>query len=270
MECDIIGLQEIESLQALKALQKELKRQGSYFPYFAITSKKKTSVHVAILSKYPIVYSKELTVTSHRKYRNILETGVKIATETIYIFTNHWKAKSDAESRRIISAKVLKKRMDELGTNKPIVLLGDFNSHYEEHLSFKRNRKHNDTKGITGINHILQTIHKNQPVTLESLSTCKNCSSNLWYDYDEEKRWTHIFRSSKEALDSIIVTHGMLDEYGIEYIKGSLRRFTPAYLLKRNKPFRWQTSRSFPKHHIGKGFSDHLPIYADFKTTNTN
>lgn len=270
MQCDIISLQEIESRSALRALQKELKRQGSYFPHISITTKKKTTVHVAILSKYPIIYSKELSVTSSRKYRDILETKVKIGSNSLYIFSNHWKAKSGAESRRIISAKALQRRLLNLGHNKSIILLGDFNSHYEEYLTFKRRRKHNDTKGMTGINHILNTIINNEPTTLKSLSTCKNCSYNLWYELETSRRWTHKYRSYKEALDSIIITKGLFNNIGIDYIDNSFNRFDPKYLLKRNKPYRWQRTKNYPKHHTGKGYSDHLPIYADFKIISTN
>ncbi len=270
MQCDIIALQEIESHSALKALQATLKRQGSYFPYRAITSKKQTSIHVALLSKYPIVYAKELAVTSSRKYRNILETKIKIGSQHLYLFSNHWKAKSAPESRRIVSAKVLQKRLLQLGHEKNIILLGDFNSHYEEYLTFKKSRKHNNTKGITGINHILKTTLHHKAVTPKDLLTCRDCSFNLWYDIEKNQRWTHQYKASKEALDSIIITKGLYDAKGLDYIPQSFSRFDPKYILKRNKPYRWQRSQSYPRHHTGKGYSDHLPIYADFKVRDTN
>jgi hypothetical protein len=105
---------------------------------------------------------------------------------------------------------------------------------------------------------------------LATLSTCKTCTYNLWYEIDKKRRWTHKYRSSKEALDSIIITKGLADKRGIEYIKNSFERFEPDYLFKYNAPYRWQRSRTYPKHHTGKGFSDHLPIYADFKIIDTN
>jgi len=270
MQCDIISLQEIESRHALKALQKALQRQGSYFPYSAITSKKGTSVHVALLSKYPIAYAKELSVTSSRKYRNILEIKITMGSEDLYLFSNHWKAKNAPESRRIVSAKVLQKRLMQLGHQHNIILLGDFNSHYEEYITFKKHRKHNNTKGVTGINQILRTTLNTKPVTLKQLATCQHCSFNLWYDIAPNRRWTHQYKSSKEALDSIIITQGLYDQKGLEYLPQSFERFEPKYLFKYNKPYRWQRSRSYPRHHTGKGYSDHLPIYADFIVPDTN
>ncbi len=267
---NIIGLQEIESLQALKELRKTLQIHGLYYKYYAIADAKKTTIKVALLSQYPIIYAKELWVTSSRRYRNILEVKLNINGEELYIFNNHWKAKSGAESRRIVSAKILKKRIDTIGHDKAIIIMGDLNSHYEEYMLFKKRRKHNDTKGKTGINHTLKTLYDDKPVTLKTLLACKDCMYNLWYDTDKKERWTHSFRGSKESLDNMIISKGLADKKGLDYIKGSLRRHNPKYLFYYKKPYRWQRSRNYPKHHTGKGYSDHFAIYADFKTINTN
>lgn len=260
---DIIGLQEIESLTALLDLKNTLRKNGNYYKYYAFANAKNTTVKVALLSKYPIIYSKELWVSSSRKYRNILEVKLNINGRELYVFVNHWKSKSGAESKRIISAKVLKRRIYQIGHEKNIVIMGDLNSHYEEYKIFKKRRKHNDTDGITGINHILKTLYNTHPVTLNTLLTCKDCLYNLWYDIKKDKRWTHSFRGSKEALDNIIISKGLTDKKGLEYIKSSFNRFAPKYLLRYKKPYRWQRSRKYPKHHTGKGYSDHFAIYAD-------
>ena len=159
INADIITLQEIHSLKALKDLRFALKQKGLYYQYFSIADKKDTAIKVAILSKIPFVYSKELPVTNTYKHRNILETKFKINNKDLYIFTNHWKSKAGPESMRIVSAKALRKRVSQIGYDKDIILIGDFNSHYEEYIKFKRKRKHNDTNGKTGINHVLRTIN---------------------------------------------------------------------------------------------------------------
>ena len=53
IDADIIALQEIGSLQALKDLRFEIKRQGLYYQYYSIANKKSTVIQVAILSKIP-------------------------------------------------------------------------------------------------------------------------------------------------------------------------------------------------------------------------
>lgn len=264
MGADVIALQEVESLEALRDLKAEINRQGLYYEHLAFAGKKNTTVKVALLSRYPVSYAKEVMVTAGRKYRNILEVKLLIENEPIYLFINHWKSKSGPESRRIVSAKHLKKRIDELGTKQPIVLLGDFNSHFEEYRTFVRKRKHNDTDGITGINHVLKTIEENEPVTFKKLKKNSNSLFNLWYELPKKERWSHNFYGKKEGLDHIIISHGLVDGKGMEYVAGSFARFTPSYLFKKRGLFRWQKSRKHPKRHTGKGYSDHLPLFAEF------
>lgn len=259
---DIISLTEIESDAALKELQKALSQKGLYFKYRAIADRKNTSVRVALLSRYPI-QTKEIAVSQSRSFRNILEAKIIIEGKPLYLFVNHWKSKSGPESKRIAYAKALKKRLDELPKNSDYVLAGDFNTDYEEHKRFVKNRKHNDTHGITGINHILKTIDTEGSLyTKESL--CKEGNYNLWMELPKSKRWTHIFRGKKEALDHIIISPSLADAKESHYVEGSFGSFAPAYLFKRKELFRWQRSRTKPLHHTGQGYSDHLPIFAEF------
>jgi len=262
MNPDIIALTEIESDLSLKDLQTTLSRQGLYFKYRAIADKKNTSVRVAILSRFAL-QTRELEVSQSRSYRNILEAKVIIEGKPLYIFVNHWKSKSGPESKRIPYAKRLKKRLEQLPENSDYILAGDFNAHYEEHKLFKKRRKHNDTKGITGINHILKTIdEEGELYTQENVS--REGNYNLWMELPPSQRWTHTYRGKKEALDHIIISPSLADEKSSHYIEGSFRAFTPDYLMHKKKPYRWQRSRSRPLHHTGKGYSDHLPIVAEF------
>ena len=262
INADIIALQEIESLQALKDLRLRLKQKGLYYKYYKIANNKNTTIKVALLSKIPFTYSKEVSVTSSYKYRNILEIKLSINNKNLYLFINHWKAKSGSESKRIISAKTLLKRIKQIGFDKNIILLGDFNSDYEEYIKFKRKRKHNDTNGKTGINHILKTINQNS--LAKKVKYTKHNFYNLWYDTNEENRYTYIFRGKKEALDNIIVSQSLLNNKGIYYKYNSISAFKPEYLLKGKNIYRWQTTRKKPRKHKGKGFSDHLAVIANF------
>ena len=252
IDADIIALQEIESLQSLKDLRYALKQKGLYYQYFKIANRKSTSIKVAILSKVPFIYTKEVIVTSSYKYRNILEVKLNIKNRELYLFVNHWKAKSGPESQRIISAKALRKRLKEIGHDKNIILLGDFNSDYEEYIKFKRKRRHNDTNGKTGINHVLKTIPE------------KNNFYNLWYDTNKDKRWTYIFRGKKEALDNILISKSLKEKSNIYYKESSISSFKPSYLLKGKSIYRWKTTWKKPRKHKGKGYSDHLAVSAEF------
>ena len=265
---DVIALQEVESAEALKDLKKAAKRAGCYYEYSAFAGAKNTTVKVALLSKYPIAYAKEIPVSANRKYRAILEVKLDVQGQPLYLFVNHWKSKSGPESRRIVSAKALRQRLETLGHENAIVLLGDFNSHFEEYKTFKKKRKHNDTDGVTGINHILKSVTDDAPVSLEALKTCRDCYYNLWYELPEKMRWSHNFFGQKEGLDNMLISAGLHDAKGIEYLPGSFDRFAPDYLFKKRSIYRWQRSKKHPKHHTGQGYSDHLPITASFTVVN--
>lgn len=266
IDADIITLQEIHSLKALKDLRYRLKLDGLYYQYYSIANKKNTAIKVAILSKIPFIYSKELSVTSTFKYRNILETKFNIDGKDLYIFTNHWKSKSGPESMRIVSAKALRKRIETIGYDKNIILTGDFNSDYEENIKFKRNRKHNDTNSKTGINHVLRTLKQNQKAS--DVKYEKMNFYNLWYDIDEKDRYSYIYRGKKEALDNILVSQSLLNNKDISYINNSITNFDKEYLFKKKSIYRWQVSRARVPKHKGKGYSDHLAVIAKFKITN--
>lgn len=266
MGADIVGLQEIESERALKELKTELNRQGLYYPYHAFSRSKNTTVSVALLSRYPIKSVVNHSPGAHRRFRDIMEAKVEIEGKSLRIFVNHWKSKSGPESMRILSAKVLARRLSELSSDEPFVLLGDFNSHYEEYRTFVKSRRHNDTDGITGINHILRTIDDEQnPISYAGIKKCTGCLYNLWYDLPESKRWSHQYKQFREGLDNIIIPPSLADGKGIEYVRGSFERFDPPYLFQKGKIYRWQQSRRHPKHHLGEGYSDHLPVYAVFR-----
>ena len=266
IDADIISLQEIHSLKALKDLRFVLKQKGLYYKYFSIADKKNTAIKVAILSKIPFLYSKELPITQNYKYRNILETKFKINNKDLYIFTNHWKSKAGPESMRIISAKALRKRVSQIGYDKNIILIGDFNSHYEEYIKFKRKRKHNDTNGKTGINHVLRTIKNTKEASLSDIK--QNSFYNLWYDTNKKNRYSYIYRGKKEALDNILISKSLLNKNNISYIPNSITNFDKKYLFKKKNIYRWQVSRAKIRKHKGKGYSDHLAVIAKFKVSN--
>ena len=263
LDADIIALQEVESLQALKDLRFTLKQKGLYYPHYVLGETKRSSIKVALLSKIPFVYSKDVAVTSSYAYRNILEVKFKVNNKDFYIFVNHWKAKSGPESKRIISAKALIKRVHELGIDKNIILLGDFNSDYQEHIKFLRKREHNDTDGKTGINHVLKSLKQTNLASKTIYE--KDNFYNLWYDTQEDLRYSYIHKGKKETLDNILISQPLLDKKNISYIYGTIHSFKPEYLFMKNKIFRWEMSRAKPRKHEGIGYSDHLPISAKFK-----
>jgi len=100
------------------------------------------------------------------------------------------------------------------------------------------------------------------------LKYCKGlCHCNLWSELSSPNRWSHNFYGKKEAIDAILIPPTLLDEKNWEYKRGSFAVFRPKYLIgKYNRVNRWEYKR---RRHTGKGYSDHLPIYATFYRVNS-
>ncbi|MBF0224118.1 MAG: endonuclease/exonuclease/phosphatase family protein [Desulfobacterales bacterium] len=265
IEADIIALQEIESKTALIALCDELKTKGSNYPYYEIDATRGASIRCAIISKFPIIKKEAVYVD---KSRNILKATIDIDGKHLIIFVNHWKSKKHPESSRIVAAKALKKAIDKLDDDSDFILCGDFNSNYNEYKTLKNNPDLDDTKGKTGINHILCTIHDSKLVNEKKLISQKSNEYlyNLWLEIKSKRRWSYNFFGKKGSLDNIIVSKGLYDNKGISYIDNSFDKFTPNYLFYKKQIYRWQISDKGKGRHLGKGYSDHLPIFAYFST----
>lgn len=267
LNADIIGLQEIESEKALIALQKKLKVLNADYSYRAIADSKQTTVKCALLSKFPITLKKEIAL-KNKSARNILMVKIEIKNNPLIIFVNHWKSKRGPENMRITYAKALKKEISKMNQKNDFIILGDFNSNYNEYQTFANSKKLNNTSGITGINHILKTIKKTGFIHETDLIEGNHSVYlyNLWLELEPSKRWSYIFFKQKNTPDSIILSPGLYDNNGIAYIDNSFKRFKPDYLFKDIKIYRWQRSQKGKGKHLGRGYSDHLPIFAYFST----
>ncbi len=263
LDADILGLQEIENENILKQLQKRLSLLGCAYKHAAITSKKDAPIQVALLSRFPIKKIKELQVSYAPRVRNILEAEIDVKGESLWIFVNHWKSRAyrGVESKRMKYAKVLKSRLDAFPNTKPYIVLGDFNTDYDAHLSLEK--KLNDTAGKTGLHHILGIADKNVLVHETSmLKTSKDLHYTLWNELPLKERWNTKFYGKKGTPDHIVLSPALFDTKGIEYVNNSFRVFRKEYLFtKRGYINRWQYKKA---KHRGKGYSDHLPVYAYF------
>ncbi len=256
---DIVGLQEVESIISVHAIQESLREEG--FRYYVVADRpQKTAVNVALISKYPIVFARGYYTIP--RVRNVLLAGILINGDTLFILVNHWKSKSGPESMRIEIAKVVRAIVDSILASNPhadIVLVGDFNTHHDETQSDVVAGDAFNPRVVVGLIDILKTTGDRNLLK-------KGYLYNLWYELPEDERGSHYFAGRWGTLDHIIVSAGLMDSTGISYVPGSFRVFKPPYLLTPSgKPYRWQTNRGpgFTEH-LGKGFSDHLPIMATF------
>ena len=265
LDADILGLQEIENANILKQLQVRLSRVGCGYKYSAITSKKNAPIQVALLSRFRIKSTKELQVSYSPRVRNILEVELNVKGQLLWVFVNHWKSRAyrGVESKRMKYARVLKARLERFSTTKPYMVLGDFNTDYDAHLSLEK--KIDDTAGKTGLHHLLGLL--NDGVLVDEnrmLKSKKGQHYTLWNELAYSQRWNTKFYAKKGTPDHIVLSPAMFDAKGIDYVNNSFKVFRQDYLFtKRGYINRWQYKKG---KHKAKGYSDHLPIYAYFDT----
>jgi predicted extracellular nuclease len=178
----------------------------------------------------------------------------------LHVLVNHWKSKDsgETESVRIKNARVARAEVDRLlkqDSAADVVLIGDFNSTEREHAATGR---------TTGINDILRTTGDRTSMTTQGARYLYD----PWFEMPASQRGSEIHGSKWESLDHIIMSPGMFDQVGLSYDEGSFDAFRAPFLLSyqraadgRQVPKRWQESGN---QHGSDGYSDHLPVIADF------
>jgi endonuclease/exonuclease/phosphatase family metal-dependent hydrolase len=263
LNADIIALQEIEN----RGLMQELMKKLPQYNYYSFIKYPNSAIGLGILSKIKIKDNRHIDVKFETKlFRPILETTFIYENKEFKVFNNHWPSKMVGESYRIKYAKSLQDRLTKIPKDYDYILVGDFNSDYNESQTFKNNQKLNNTRGLTGINQILNSTIDNNFVTTEDiLKAEKRVHYNLWLDLESNERFSNKFKGNSSTPDNILIPSALFDTKKISYIPNSFKVFKPKYLYENNVVKRWQiTGNKFNKIHKGEGFSDHLPIYAEF------
>jgi endonuclease/exonuclease/phosphatase family metal-dependent hydrolase len=271
---EIVALYEVENLHVLDALRDALSKRGLEYPYRAIADKPNQSMtSPSILSLFPIISSRGIgtVMTETHWSRNILQASIQIGSDTVTIFANHWPSRKYPESFRIAAGEKLSTQLKQLPASAEYIIMGDFNEDYNEcEKGFTEGM--DDSKGATGINHILHTVTSlpYQFIAFTSESTLSLSSQpalyDLWLELPENKRGSYNYHGQWGTIDHMLLPKTLYDDRGLSYLDNSFSVFTMHdSLLMDGVPYRWQVVYgAFCKYHKGKGYSDHLPIIARF------
>jgi len=276
LNAGIIALCEVEDRDALNHLADVLKKKGCTYQHRAIIDTfSGSNTHPAILSRYPVKKSvlHPIYLAGNLPTRGILEADIDIKGVPLKIFVNHWPSKKHPESFRLAAADTLASLLSKLPKQCDYLLLGDFNSDYNEFSTFTT-FGHNDTRGITGINTRLGTTQPASDATTrnrfedEVLQSPNPSHYNLWLELPDAIRMSYVYKGNRQTPDNILIPPALFDTNGVAYIDNSFNSFTwGSRLLKNNRPIGWQMRYAQKrKFHIGEGYSDHLPIVAKFTT----
>src|SRR5476649_468166 len=143
MNPDVIALEEMGTTNALLELRASLKADGLNFPFWEHVSGADTNIHVAVLSKFPIIarhpHTNDAFLLDGRKFhvsRGFAEVEIQAATNfTFTLIAAHLKSRlpspiADEAEQRLAEAKVLRGIVDghfKSNPNAKLIVLGDLN-----------------------------------------------------------------------------------------------------------------------------------------------
>lgn len=219
----------------------------------AAGSGRKLGQKCAILSRFPIRSSR---VHPTLDARAIVEAELDVDGHPLHVFANHWKSGAsdpETERTRAANARTLRNRLDELLRADPqadIVIGGDLNSNYHQ--------GRNPRLGTTGLNHVLGS-QGDEAAAAEG----RRDLYNLWYELPPAQRGSDTFRGQWGTLIHLIVSRGLYDFRGVQYVDNSFAvgKFSGLNVTPGGLPLRWSFAGP-----AGSGFSDHFPVSARFRT----
>lgn len=214
----------------------------------------KEAHHNVVFSRFPV---RKVQWHASPETRDHLEVHLEVAGHPFMVIGNHWKSGASNQWREKLrrgNARVLRQRIDALRAENPdadLLLAGDFNSYHNHSDRLAEARP-------TGLNDILGSQGDERALTEDPAVDLYN----LWYDLPPEGRKSESYQGLWGTLMQMMITPGLRDGEGIDYIDGSFFvGILPGLNATRTfgEPRRWFATGG------GGGFSDHFPVGARFR-----
>lgn len=215
-KADVIALQEMGGTNALLELRLSLKRDGCDYPHWELVHAWDTNIHVAILSKFPMVARRSHTNDSfllfgkrHYVKRGFAEVDIRVNERyTFTLLTAHLKSKltvfdADEQELREEEAAMLREKVDAILSARPnanLVVAGDMN----------------DTRDSKAVRTILGAARKNVLIDTRPAEQNGDDKPNNNPRYPAPQiTWTHYFgkEDTYRRIDYILVSRGMAREW---------------------------------------------------------
>jgi len=254
----LVGLCEIESDKCLFDLTRYSGLRNLRYKYLHHESPDARGVDVALLyqpGQFKPIHDESIRINfpeaPNSKTRDILfASGIIPTGDTLHVFVCHFPSRLggelESEDRRMYVASVVRNKVDSIfSANKHpnIVIMGDFNDY--------------------PTNKSLLEVLRAKPIT-DSISA--QGLYNLMYNLHTEGKGSNKHLGEWGALDQMIVSGNLLNPgQGFFTMQGDAHFFDADFLLEDDKTFLGkQPFRTYMGMKYQDGFSDHLPIYADF------
>jgi predicted extracellular nuclease len=254
----IVGLCEIESNKCLVDLTRNSGLKTHKYRFLHHESPDARGIDVALLYQpgvFKPIHDEALRVqfpfAPLSKTRDILfVSGVVPTGDTLHVFVCHFPSRLggelESEVKRMYVAKILRIKTDSLFAASPrpnIVIMGDFN----------------DYPTNKSMSEVLQALPLKNPISNQNLY-------NLMFDLHAKGKGSNKHEGEWGALDQLIVSGNLLNENSAFFTRQKDAHFFEAeFLLEADKRFLGtQPFRTYVGMKYQDGFSDHLPVYADF------
>lgn len=216
MKPDVIAFEEMGSLSAFQELRASLKKDGLDFPYWYWVAGHDTNIHVAALSKFPIidarVHTNDSFLLNGRRFavsRGFSDVDIKVNDHyTFTLIGAHLKSKrptpeADEGELRLEEARILRGIVDARLAANPdanLVVLGDLNDNY--------NAK--STKAVIGTGKF--KLVDTRPAERNG-DDQPNPANPRWFP--RNIAWTHSYgmEDSYSRIDYILLSPGMAREW---------------------------------------------------------
>lgn len=245
----LIGLCEVENDTVLTHLLTRTPLRNQQYRYCMTNGSDKRGINVALLyqrDKFRYLGHQSVKIrhrsANERSTRDILHVwGELITGDTLDVCVCHFPSKyggeKESESRRMDAARTLRRLCDSLvsvRSNKQLILMGDFN----------------DAPESKSVHYIIG-----------------NDFHNLFSgNRSQLTEGSQKYQSEWSQLDQIIIHRNMFKPpSGLRLIGESVQTLSFPFLLTKDKT--WKGKRLWRTYHGYKyegGFSDHLPVIADF------
>ncbi|WP_299097082.1 endonuclease [uncultured Winogradskyella sp.] len=246
----IVGLAEIENNNVLTDLihSEHLKDLGYNFVHF--DSLDERGIDVALIYKeefFKVENSETFSVYLQTEFggrdytRDILLVQGKLNNEDVHIIVNHWSSRREGEKetehKRLAAAKVVNNvisRLKKEQTNAKIIVMGDFNDNP-------------DNESIK--------LLENESQLYNPFSTLLSYNKgSLNHDF----QWN--------MFDQILISGNFFDpnDTKLKYVKAEV--FNSKFLTQYHGKFKGQPFRTYVGKKYKGGYSDHFPVFVQFKT----
>ncbi len=244
---DLIALAEVENRRVLEDLLDKTPLFRAGYQIVHQDSEDKRGIDLAILYRPERLQIADTSFISIRfpdapnsRTRDILYARGRVAEADFHLFVNHWPSRygggRSSESRRIHVATVVRDRLDALyqqDTLARCIVLGDFNDAPED----------------ASLRKLASSLVDLQLVTAESF------------------QGTHKYQGIWSHFDQIWVSRCMLERHPLQVIGGEGAIFHPEWLLESDKTYGGlKLNRTYIGYRYHGGFSDHLPVYLELSS----